>query len=213
MTSELQKYPRTSHLPWSPGFTEDDCFLSPETLLSWQDREVVVTEKMDGENTTLYRDNIHARSLDYESRYDRDRIKSYHAKMCHNIPEGWRVWGENLTAVHSLEYTRLPHFFLAYGLWCRDICFNWDDTLLYLEVMDIKMVPVLWRGPFRNFAHEVLEKQMDFNKQEGYVVRPLDGFTLKEFPFVVGKFVRPGHVAESHVHWTRRQIKWNSWIE
>ena len=49
------KYPRTAHVPWSPGATEDDVII--DTVDCFAGREVVVTEKMDGENTTMYKDN------------------------------------------------------------------------------------------------------------------------------------------------------------
>ena len=57
------KYPRTPHLPWSHGRAEDDIALdSIEHLERLGD--VVITEKLDGENTTLYHDYLHARSVD-----------------------------------------------------------------------------------------------------------------------------------------------------
>lgn len=49
------KYPRTYHLPWSPGATDDDRVLTDEELeANFSGRMVVATEKMDGENTTMY---------------------------------------------------------------------------------------------------------------------------------------------------------------
>jgi hypothetical protein len=56
------KYPRTPHLPWSPGIGDDDRIL--DDLSSLQGEPVIITVKMDGENTTLARDYIHARSTD-----------------------------------------------------------------------------------------------------------------------------------------------------
>ena len=47
------KYPRTFHLPDSPGATADDRI---QHDLSWLDGELVVTEKMDGGNLTFTRD-------------------------------------------------------------------------------------------------------------------------------------------------------------
>jgi hypothetical protein len=207
------KYPRTSHLPWSPGFTDDDRFLSEETLNGWANREIVITEKVDGENTTLYNNYIHARSLDFESRYDRDRIKAFHAQIGYSIPENWRICGENLTATHAIKYEDLPHFFLVFSIWERDTCLGWDDTTLFAEVLGLKTVPVLGRGLFRAVKHEEIAERMNFEKQEGYVIRPADKFSMREFPYVVGKYVRAGHVADSHVHWTRRMIEWNGWRE
>lgn len=61
------KYPRTFHLPYSLTLTDDDKRLESDGHFKLFD-EVVVTEKMDGENTTVYQDGrIHARSLDGDS--------------------------------------------------------------------------------------------------------------------------------------------------
>ncbi len=45
------KYPRTHHLPWSPGLTKDDRQMSVDDPFKGQ--EVVATIKMDGENTSI----------------------------------------------------------------------------------------------------------------------------------------------------------------
>lgn len=45
---EKRKYPRTPHLPWSPGATSDDKYI--QDLNSFKGRKIVITEKMDGEN-------------------------------------------------------------------------------------------------------------------------------------------------------------------
>lgn len=94
------KYPRTPHLPWSPGFTADD--LRNKTTALFDGKEVVVTEKMDGENTTMYRDYIHARSVDGRSHPSRAWVKQLHGRICFDIPEGWRFCGENMYAQHSI---------------------------------------------------------------------------------------------------------------
>jgi hypothetical protein len=54
------RYPRTYHLPWSPGATDDDRML-PD-VRAFEGQEVVVTAKMDGEQTTMYTDYLHARA-------------------------------------------------------------------------------------------------------------------------------------------------------
>lgn len=44
----MSKYNRTYHLPWSPGTTSDDRISkSVDSLLNY---EIVITEKLDGEN-------------------------------------------------------------------------------------------------------------------------------------------------------------------
>lgn len=97
--TDYVKYPRTLHFSWSPGATDDDRI--HKDLRGFEGQEVVVTEKMDGENTTLYRDYYHARSLDSNSHPSQSWARAFHARMSYNIPDGWRVCAENLYARQS----------------------------------------------------------------------------------------------------------------
>lgn len=68
-------------------------------------REIVVTEKMDGENTTVYKDGyVHARSVDVTSKPWQSWLHSRVCIACKALPDGWRVCGENLYAKHSISY-------------------------------------------------------------------------------------------------------------
>lgn len=142
------KYPRTFHLPSSPGKTADDRTMTvPDEVFGTA--EVVVTEKMDGENTTFYRDHLHARSIDYSPHPSRDRVRALHASIACDIPEGWRLCGENLYAVHSIAYEALPAHFLLFSIWDdRNQCLSWDETILWGTLLGLQIVPVLYRGPW-----------------------------------------------------------------
>jgi hypothetical protein len=85
-------YPRTPHLPWSPGASSDDVRVADPAGL--RGAEVVVTEKLDGENTTLYRDGLHARSPDSAHHPSRAWVKALQGRIGPAIPPGWRVCGE-----------------------------------------------------------------------------------------------------------------------
>ena len=80
-------------------------------------REVVVTEKLDGENTTMYTDYIHARSLDSHHHPSRDWVKQLHGEIGYKIPVGWRVCGENMYARHSIVYYDLTTYFYGFSIW------------------------------------------------------------------------------------------------
>ena len=41
------KYPRTYHLPWSPGTTSDDKKLSGDWFDMYKGKEIIITEKLD----------------------------------------------------------------------------------------------------------------------------------------------------------------------
>ena len=66
------KYPSTPHLPFSQGLQRDDTRI--QSLNSFEGREIVVTEKLDGENTSMYADHIHARSIDSRHHPSRDWV-------------------------------------------------------------------------------------------------------------------------------------------
>lgn len=199
------KYPRTYHLPWSEGVTEDDR-LAHDHQQMFGGKEVIVTEKMDGENTTMYRDHIHARSIDSGSHPSRGWVKNFHGKIAHDIPEDWRICGENLYARHTLPYEDLNSFFLCFSIWDhRNFCLSWDDTIDYAEMLDLKMVPVLYRGLYENIDIPAIHKSLDFTKQEGYVIRIADEFPYRAFRHSIAKFVRRAHVGTAH-HWMMQAV-------
>lgn len=72
---EYVKYPRTYHLPWSLGRTDDDRTM--QDLSVFEGKRVIVTRKMDGENFSGYQNYCHARSVDGRSHYTRDWAKNF----------------------------------------------------------------------------------------------------------------------------------------
>jgi len=201
--TEYVKYERTFHLPWSPGIHDDDKAL--KDCSQFEGKHVVITRKMDGENTTCYSDgHVHARSIDSRGGEDRAWVKKFLVEnVCFNLPKGWRVCGENLWAEHSIHYDDLKSYFLGFSIWNeRNECLPWNETLEWFELLDITPVPVLWEGIFISKYVESLhfDLKMDFTKDEGYVVRLAEGFKYGEFRKSVAKFVRPNHV-QTVRHW------------
>ncbi|WP_328887560.1 RNA ligase family protein [Streptomyces sp. NBC_00316] len=195
-------YPRTPHLPWSPGVTDDDVRVTD--LCGLRGREVVVTEKLDGENTTLYADGLHARSLDSAHHPSRTWVKALQGRIGHAIPAGRRVCGENMYARHSIAYEDLDSYFYGFSVWDADgRCLDWDETVGCLRALGIPAPRVLWRGTFDERALRALA--VDRGRQEGYVVRTVEGFAAGDFGRHVAKWVRPGHV-QTGTHWMHAAV-------
>ncbi|CAM5334750.1 hypothetical protein SAVIM338S_00972 [Streptomyces avidinii] len=194
-------YPRTPHLPWSPGATSDDVRTAGTGALAG--REVVVTEKLDGENTTLYADGLHARSLDSGHHPSRAWVKGLQSRIGPGIPAGLRVCGENLYARHSLAYEELDSWFYGFSVWDGDRCLDWDRTVRFLRGLGVPGPRVLWRGVFDERALRRL--RIDTSRQEGYVVRTVAGFERGDFGRCVAKWVRGGHVT-TDTHWMYAQV-------
>ncbi|MEV8423484.1 RNA ligase family protein [Streptomyces niveus] len=194
-------YPRTVHVPWSPGVGSDD--VRGGDLDGLRGREVVVTEKMDGENTTLYRDGLHARSLDSGHHPSRAWVKALQGRIGALIPDGTRVCGENLYARHSIAYEELESWFYGFSVWDGEWCLGWDETVRVLRRLGIPAPRVLWRGVFDERALRGLK--LDPARQEGYVVRTVEGFVREEFGRRLAKWVRPHHV-QTDTHWMHAAV-------
>lgn len=200
--STLRKYPRTPHLPSSLSLTSDDKQLSGiDHLLN---KEVVITEKRDGENTSMYRDAIHARSLDSKNHPSRNYVKKLWGQICTNIPESYRICGENLYAKHSIEYT-LESYFEVFSVWDDLVCLSWNDTLEWVELLGLKSVPVVFQGILTTSILDDIISEIDTNIQEGIVVRLASSFTYDQFGNSVAKWVRENHV-QTDEHWMHSKI-------
>ncbi|MEU1490295.1 RNA ligase family protein [Streptomyces sp. NPDC005775] len=197
-------YPRTPHLPWSPGATSDDVRLAD--LAGLTGSEVVVTEKLDGENTTLYADGLHARSLDSAHHPSRGWVKALQGRIGPRVPAGWRICGENMFARHSIPYEDLAGHFYGFSVWDGEVCLDWDRTVAFLRDLGIPTPAVLWRGVFDPRAQKALRAlKPDTDHQEGYVVRPAESFPAAAFKRRVAKWVRPGHVT-TDTHWMHTEV-------
>lgn len=199
----MKKYGRTFHLPISPGATSDDKIMPSLNGLMVDD--LVVTEKMDGENTTIHRAGSHARSPDSRYHPSRDWLKAFAAGISPYLSEGERIVGENLYARHSVGYDALPSYFLGFAWIIGDEVQAWDLTLARFEELGICTVPTLYRGPYRNGLFDDLAKSLDLSRQEGFVARIADAFAEMAMPESMGKYVREGHV-QSEIHWMKAEL-------
>jgi len=194
------KYPRTYHLPWSLGITDDDRIM--RDLSNFEGKRVIVTRKMDGENFTGYNDYSHARSVDGRHHYTRDWAKNFWMQRSYELPKGWRVCAENLYAVHSIRYDDLDSYLMGFSIWNdKNECLSWDETVEWFQLLDIPSVPVLYDGIFdEEKIKSLYDVKEDYDNHEGYVMRTADGFNYGNFKNCVAKFVRPNHV-QSQKHW------------
>lgn len=213
------KYGRTYHFPFSPGTTSDDRI----NHNYWDDvaalTEVVCTEKLDGENNCLSKHGVFARS----------HVAPTTSPWTRQIRERWEflkrdlgdleVFGENLYAVHSIEYQKLEHHYYVFGIRHFDKWLSWEETKFYAASLDLPTVPELkiLKAPLVQAEFE--KAVLDFVAQpsvfesidtitgkpcsmEGVVCRSKGEYAIAEFKHNVFKYVRKGHV-KTDDHWTR----------
>lgn len=198
------KHPRTFHLPWSAAIHPDDRVI--EEMDAFVGNPVVVTEKLDGENTSLYRNHYHARSIDSRNHPSRNRAKAIWASIAPGIPPRWRLCCENMFAKHSIAYSDLEGYLYGFSVWNdKNECLAWDDTVEWFGLFGLPIVPVLYEGVYDETVIKALyDPEKDWERSEGYVVRLAKSFHYDDFQKSVAKYVRSGHVQTTR-HWLHGQ--------
>jgi hypothetical protein len=207
--SSRVKYPKTLHLPWSLGLQSDDKLIQDLSIL--KNSEIAMTEKMDGENTTIYSDNyLHSRSTTYSFHPSRSYVKELTVLLANRFPSNYRICGENLFGKHSIKYYNLESYFLVYSIWKEDECLSWSETLDWCQKLNLTTVPRLYSGQWLGEKFTSIWKEKTKNHEsEGYVVRISDSFQKEDFSRSIAKYVRQDHVITSS-HWMTEEFAKNS---
>jgi hypothetical protein len=166
-----------------------------------------MTEKMDGENTNMYSDRIHARSIDSLDHPSRHYVKGLWGAVKYTIPEGWRICGENVYAKHSIFYEDLDSYFYVFSVWDENnVCLSWSDTEDFCEERGLITVPVLYTGWWNDIQfNDFYPKWVKQQNKEGFVIRTEKGFHYDDFNKHVVKWVRKGHV-QTDQHWMAQKV-------
>lgn len=209
------KFPKTMHLPWSPNLQNDDRLI--ENTLDLFNGPIIITEKMDGENTTMYRDHIHARSIDSKDHASRAWVKAKWGQIKNDIPDGYRICGENMFAQHSIFYQNLPSYFLGFAIFDEtNMCLSWEESRTWFSLLGIATVPEIVEIDAGYYDPEGIERTIRYIGDryiirpgvEGYVVRRTCAFPYSDWSTKVAKYVRKGHV-QTDQHWMEKPVEKN----
>lgn len=228
------KYFRSYHLPFSPGATSDDKISKDYSFL--ENKPVVITEKLDGQNDGQNSDGVYARSHATFTEHKWDRaIWDIHSRIRDQIqsikdlleiedldPDNDQVFlfGENMYAIHSLEYKKLESYYYVFGIRVGHIWLSWDEVEEMCELLALPTVPVIKKGIFSDIKKEVesivikpslldaYDTKTGQEMMEGVVVRNAARFNNDDSMENLLKWVRPNHV-NSDEHWTRNWKKAN----
>lgn len=215
-----QKYGRTYHYPFSPGTTSDDR-INKEY---WEDiskiKQLVHTEKLDGENNCLNATGVFARSHAAPTESPWTLAIRQRWELIKNDLGNIELFGENLYAIHSIEYKRLEEYYYVFAVRCLDKWLSWEEVKFYASLFDFPTVPEINLHPVGNCSEEQLKSRIIswaqepsvFNSfdtvtetacsREGIVSRNTGEYDIKDFSHNVFKYVRKGHV-KTDVHWIR----------
>ncbi len=222
----LPDYPRTRHLPWNPNASRDDLIASKKDCqIIFESERVQVTEKVDGANMgvtkgPIIRNRNHILRKGHTARTAAKKqfssVFGWYYEHLHLFEElgklapNTSVFGEWLLARHSVEYDRLPSFFMAYDLYdyASKQFVDPFEARGILVAAGFAVVPELHRGKVG--SHGQLEAMVGqpspFSSKElreGIYVKVGDGrWVTHRF-----KMVRQGFIAGSHFSMRANIIK------
>jgi hypothetical protein len=218
-----RKYGRTFHYPFSPGTTSDDRI----NQNYWEDlcrlETVIHTEKLDGENNCLSKHGVFARShaAPTTSAWTR-KIQEKWSSLKNDLAD-YEIFGENLYAIHSIEYRLIENYFYVFGVRELDKWLSWEETAFIAAAFDLPTVPVLEeindfsnKKVFEENILSIIKRESTFLSidtqtkktcsMEGIVTKNKFEYNVEDFQRNVFKYVRKGHV-KTDEHWTRNWKK------
>lgn len=220
--TEFMRFPHTPHVAWlGEGKPRDDKVLAPHEVAELLSGEVVLEEKVDGANLGF--------SVDEDGTLKAQNRGSY---LELEAPEGqWKplkrwlglrrealidalwpdlmLFGEWCYAVHSVRYTRLPDWFLAFDVFDRSSGEFWsaDRRNGLIENLEIASVPELGRGRYdvESLKKVLAHSHLADGPAEGlYVRREVSGRLRAR-----AKLVRQEFVQAIEEHWSKRKLEAN----
>ena len=213
---ESEKYPRTPHLPWSPGGTNDDKRI--DTIDGFLNNRIIITEKLDGSNVCLESDACYSRSHSGPPTHDSfDQFKALHASLRWSLPDYAQIFGEWCFALHSIKYSALSHYLNIFAIREKEkkFWYSWDNVQEIADTLGIPTVPVIFDGVVSS-EKELKELTEDLayhtsvygDTREGLVIRLHESFDDNKFSKSISKWVRANHVQTTE-HWKDQEITKN----
>lgn len=214
-----RKYGRTYHFPFSPGTTSDDRIHHDYWEVISGIDTVIHTEKLDGENNCISQYGVFARSHAAPTVSPWTSFLRQKWELIKRDLGDYEIFGENLYAIHSIEYSNIDSHYYVFGVREHDQWLSWEETEFIAAAFDFPIVPVLKecsdlsdRLLFEQDVLELISQPSTFGSfdpltgklctMEGIVTKNINAYSVSDFADNVFKYVRKGHV-KTDEHWTR----------
>lgn len=233
----LPKFARTFHLPLEPNASRDDLIAPESSLKILKDPTLVIEEKVDGANVgiTIHEGQPLVRNRNYilnkgYGRKDTPAKKQYAPLWNWFYSNAYKflelekflgftpsVYGEWLYARHTIEYDRLPDFFIAYDIYNPDER-KWlapDRYRVALQEAGFFVVPKLAWGPVSTDELKMLrDERSEFStisQREGLYLKTATGPYGLEYCGTRLKMVRNAFITDDH--WNNKTLVSNTVVK
>lgn len=223
MTSAFFRFPHTQHIAWLGNDTpRDDKVLAPEEVRTLLCGPVVVEEKLDGANLGFsvsaggrLRAQNRGQYLDATPDGQFRRLPEWMAlhglSLERALGENLIAFGEWCAARHSLDYSRLPDWWLLFDIYDRSEQKFWSTCRrdAFANAVGLAKVACVASG-MQTLASlvdglERWESRYRNGGLEGVVVRRENADWLE----CRGKLVRADFTQAIDGHWRSRRLQWN----
>lgn len=219
------RYPSTPHLNWL-GINDvprDDKLLSRTDARTLLSTEVIVEEKLDGanigfslepdgslrvQNRGQYLDMPFAGQFRHLTAWLAAHEDSLRSVLSHDLI----LFGEWCAALHSLDYSALPSWFLLFDVYSLHERRFWSvhRRNLLAHSTGLKTVPEIFKG---HTTPDELVKIVLTTPSRYRTHKPLEGIVIRQdsedWNLARAKLIHPDFVQSIQSHWSRRSIKWN----
>ncbi|MCG2748033.1 MAG: RNA ligase family protein [Desulfobulbaceae bacterium] len=217
------RFPHTPHLIWlGRGTPRDDKVCSPVEAADFLAGEVVVEEKLDGANLGISVSPEGEMRVQNRGQYlaahhtgqfkKLDVWLALHADALFDaLGEDLIMFGEWCAARHSLDYNKLPDWFLVFDVYDRRSRRFWSTARrdILAKHLGLAVVPGLLHGTFSLATI----KDFMFKQESAFRTGVLEGIIVRretgDWLVARAKLVRPDFTQAIGEHWQRRAIQWN----
>ncbi len=216
---DLVKFPRTRHLANLGGASREDLLLPACEVESYLNREIFIEEKIDGANMgisiepetwkVLFQNRSHYVTSNYASQFKKlDLWRDLHQAELYEILEPGRhiLFGEWVFAKHSIHYSNLPGYFVAFDLYDKltGKFAGRKNLETLLAKTTIPQIRLIGSGKYPSIAS--ICKLV--NSQSGYYSGPVEGVYVRicddSHTIARAKIVRDDFIC-GDTHWSKSQ--------
>lgn len=154
--NESRKYGRSLHAQISLGTTSDDRFMPNGYVKAFADMDqLVLTEKLDGQNNCFNKHGVFARSHTATSEHPWDKPMRERWELIKNDLNDLEIFGENMYGIHSIAYEQLESYYYVFAVREGDRWLSWEEVKFYAAMLDFPTVPELQiKVPLEGFYHD-----------------------------------------------------------
>lgn len=220
------KFPRTHHIfdAGGTGVSRDDLLLNDEEIEEYLGCQLHLEEKVDGANLGIsitedwkivFQNRSHY--VTYETSSQFKGLKAWQDAHCGDLfmilePNRHILYGEWCYAKHSIHYTELPNYFLAFDIFdkVKNKFYSREKFYQVMNRTGIPVVPLVAKVKFgnKNELHDELMRMLDTQSKfrdgfvEGIYIRKDNEDYLEKRC----KLVRPDFVQGIEKHWSKQEL-------